>query len=195
MREQPAAQAHLRQDWPSALDPTQHGRVVDPLCEDPGRLPSPRLPECEAVQLRPHEQFVHARPTGDRLELADPPLRADHAVRDRLFAEGIEAVAENPQVGVRHPHATHPSVVEPSNPLAEVAVHDLDQADAARPQPLPARIADLAAEGKRGLEGVAAIAIRRTRWTVRSRRRVPMSEVLAVMSMSLRVMAQPVRDR
>ena len=91
-------------------------------------------------------------PRGDRLELVDPARGGLGAVLDRDGAEGVEPVGLDPEVRVREAAAQLRRVDEQVERAGHVAPRRGDQAEPAQADALPARVADLAAEGERVLE-------------------------------------------
>lgn len=138
------------------------------------------------MQLRPDEQLIHPGSGRSGLKVADPSVRALHAMRDRLLAQRVKAVTMDPQVRIRDANAAHPGILQPPDAVGDIPVGDLDQTNTARSHALPAGIADLAAQGEGGLEPAAGLGGPSIRQVDRSPSRLPeeMSDRLAVYTFS-----------
>jgi hypothetical protein len=131
----------------------EYGRVVDAVGEQHGSIEGASVAESSAMQLCADEELVHARPCGDRLEVAHPSACLRSPELDGGLAEGVETVRMHPEVRVRDPDTAGSCIVEPGNGLVHPTVRKVDQPETPGGDPLPARIGDLAAERKGGFEG------------------------------------------
>src|SRR5215207_4476936 len=110
---------------------------------DGGRVGRGPVAETAAMQVGAGNEFAHPGSGRQGLEVGGPLRRGASAVFDGERTQGIEAVAFDPEPGVRQPDAPHAGLGDPAQSRLRVSAAIGDEALPAGGEPLPARVTEL----------------------------------------------------